>query len=658
MTNYINSVFSYPLNIECRKTSHLFLQAFFTLMLFSSLLSAKTNGQSANLDQIRNGSATSPLPTADWVNGNAGPSNAHYAEGWSIPYRMVVTGLTNGVHTLVIEWDTKQSGGHAIDFVTRYDFLDNPTGSHQATFGHAPETINPLLGLSGNFSMSTTPFPAPGSVGSSRPGQPTNTFNTVASNCYMTIYNGTIASGGMTYEFEQAPSDANNTSSTRLKIVFTANASTVVFAWGGHIATQATWGEGQGATGVNGSPYHTRLISLDGSGGNQDRSLKASAVVIPPPTCGISAAQLACPATTSLTYNATGSSTGTDVSYIWTLTNGSPSAGAKISGSNTGYSIQVVPIGSAFTAGGTFSLSLQVNKTGATSTTCSRSPAGTIVDLRSSISKVDVTCEGDATGSINLTPTGGTTPYTFAWTKTGDPNFSASSEDLGNLSAGTYNVVITEASAGCTANNSATINDGTRPDAPSVCIVQPSLCDPLKTSFKISFTSPLATGNQYSIDNGANFLSTSVFCNVAAGSNPVMKVKNASGCISAATLCTSSNVSICNDDPVCPPPPTPTQSTTQSVTTQQIELAPQPKVTAAPNPYNDKVRFSVKSAISGQGTLELYNTLGQKLKTVFQGRVEAGQVQNFEYNVPNAHRSNLIYIFRVGDQKVTGRLIH
>jgi hypothetical protein len=123
-------------------------------------------------------------------------------------------------------------------------------------------------------------------------------------------------------------------------------------------------------------------------------------------------------------------------------------------------------------------------------------------------------------------------------------------------------------------------------------------------------------------------------------------------------LCTSSNVSICNDDPVCPPPPTPTQSTTQSVTTQQIELAPQPKVTAAPNPYNDKVRFSVKSAISGQGTLELYNTLGQKLKTVFQGRVEAGQVQNFEYNVPNAHRSNLIYIFRVGDQKVTGRLIH
>src|SRR5262245_2823984 len=54
--------------------------------------------------------------------------------------------------------------------------------------------------------------------------------------------------------------------------------SEVVFAWGGHIGSALEWGQGNSATAISGSPYHMRLISLDGSGGNQDRSLKASAV--------------------------------------------------------------------------------------------------------------------------------------------------------------------------------------------------------------------------------------------------------------------------------------------------------------------------------------------------------------------------------------------
>jgi hypothetical protein len=52
-------------------------------------------------------------------------------------------------------------------------------------------------------------------------------------------------------------------------------------AWGGHIARSVDWGAGNAASGISGSPYHTRLISLDGSGGNQDRSLSAAAVLAP-----------------------------------------------------------------------------------------------------------------------------------------------------------------------------------------------------------------------------------------------------------------------------------------------------------------------------------------------------------------------------------------
>jgi len=91
----------------------------------------------------------------------------------------------------------------------------------------------------------------------------------------------------------------------------------------------------------------------------------------------------------------------------------------------------------------------------------------------------------------------------------------------------------------------------------------------------------------------------------------------------------------------------------QSITLEE----PLTKVTAAPNPFNDRIRFSLQSAVSGQGTLELYNMLGQKVKTIFQGSIQKG-VQNFEYVVPGSQRANLIYIFRVDTYKVSGKLLN
>jgi hypothetical protein len=55
--------------------------------------------------------------------------------------------------------------------------------------------------------------------------------------------------------------------------------------------------------------------------------------------------------------------------------------------------------------------------------------------------------------------------------------------------------------------------------------------------------------------------------------------------------------------------------------------------------------------------LELYNALGQRVKIVFQGQVSAGQAQTIEYAVPGSQRANLIYVFRVGSEQTTGKLI-
>ena len=81
-------------------------------------------------------------------------------------------------------------------------------------------------------------------------------------------------------------------------------------------------------------------------------------------------------------------------------------------------------------------------------------------------------------------------------------------------------------------------------------------------------------------------------------------------------------------------------------------------VSAFPNPYTDKVKFVIQSPVSGMASLEVYNLLGQKVQTVFQGHINAGKDRSIEYNVPSANRTNLIYIFRLGNQTATGKLIH
>ena len=419
--------------------------------------------QSADIDQVRNGSATSPVNPADWVNGNAGPSNAHYAEGYSIPYRMKISGLVgnaNTVHTLIIEWDTKDQNGHALDYITHYNNLDNPQGTHSSTFSHAAETVNPTLGTAFSGAPSLFQIPAPSATGAEITGMPATSFNNLPGAGYanyadatkMAIWGGTITA--ISYVSQDAPDATTASTKTRLSISFkSTNGSTALIAWGGHIAAEYDWGAGRGATAVSGSPYHTRLISLDGSGGNQDRSLKASAVIIPPPVCGISPAQFACPETDTLTFTAAGSSTGLNISYKWTLTNGSPSAGAKLV-SDVGFTVKVVPTGTDFIAGGKFNLSLQVNKTGAQSTTCSLSPAGTIakvvVGATATPNQLDLAVSN--TSQLNTVLTGSDDVaagnYTYSWTQSPPSGGSLSSATASNpvftaTAPGSYTFIVT-----------------------------------------------------------------------------------------------------------------------------------------------------------------------------------------------------------------------
>jgi hypothetical protein len=70
--------------------------------------------------------------------------------------------------------------------------------------------------------------------------------------------------------------------------------------------------------------------------------------------------------------------------------------------------------------------------------------------------KNNISCTGIQNGTINLTLTGGTAPYTYIWSAVENPLFSSISEDITGLDAGQYVVTVTD-SRGCSASISTNI---------------------------------------------------------------------------------------------------------------------------------------------------------------------------------------------------------
>jgi hypothetical protein len=68
--------------------------------------------------------------------------------------------------------------------------------------------------------------------------------------------------------------------------------------------------------------------------------------------------------------------------------------------------------------------------------------------VNGSFAVTNLHCYGANTGAINLTPTGGTAPYTYSWTASNGgvvPAGQATNKDLTGLVAGTYSVIIKDA---------------------------------------------------------------------------------------------------------------------------------------------------------------------------------------------------------------------
>jgi hypothetical protein len=250
----------------------------------------------ADLDQCRNGSMSAPVACTGsaWVNGNANAIHAHYLEGDSIVYRMRFDNLAPTTHTVTIEWDTTENAKHAIDYLT--------------TYNRTEATADPCSGVESCGGATTFPIPVDPFVAAEGVSQVPGV---------LTMYNATIT--GVS-SYTRTGSFAGN-SQTSITITFTAANSTPVLAWSGHISTRADWGFDNSAVAISGSPYHMRLLDLDGQGGNQDRSLSTDAVVFPATTTTTTpTTTLPTTTTTTTTTNTTITTTTTTVPTTTTTT--------------------------------------------------------------------------------------------------------------------------------------------------------------------------------------------------------------------------------------------------------------------------------------------------------------------------------------------------
>lgn len=233
-----------------------------------------------NLNQCANGGkGTLASCTANYVNADLHNTNSHWAEGDYVPFQLVLSDITKGQHTVTLRYENVANGVHAYDYLGSFD---------------TTETTGPATAAHANLNDPCSTF-VPGCL----PGTPTDTLaittpvlSGVNSACgssghtpaapatgYFKLWgpaNSTLDS--MSYTLINQPT-GNSDCSSYIAVNFTspADGSTMVLAWGGHIASSLDWGPNNGAGSISGAPFHMWVDNLDGSPGSQERSIQVSA---------------------------------------------------------------------------------------------------------------------------------------------------------------------------------------------------------------------------------------------------------------------------------------------------------------------------------------------------------------------------------------------
>uniref|UniRef100_UPI003F716244 T9SS type A sorting domain-containing protein n=1 Tax=Chryseobacterium aquaticum TaxID=452084 RepID=UPI003F716244 len=210
----------------------------------------------------------------------------------------------------------------------------------------------------------------------------------------------------------------NGSSNGAINLTPTGGTAPYTFNWGGGITTEDR-------AGLSAGTYTVTITDANGCTGTVNATVTQPTAL----SATISQTNVSCNGGSNGSASITVSGGTAPYTYSWSPTGGT---GATATGLSAGtYTVTVTDANSC-----------SITRT-VTITQPATSVSGTTV-------VTNVSCNGSSNGAINLTPTGGTAPYTFNW------GGGITTEDRTGLSAGTYTVTITDAN-GCTGTVNATV---------------------------------------------------------------------------------------------------------------------------------------------------------------------------------------------------------
>ena len=452
----------------------------------ASPLNAATNGTNISCFGGTNGTAN--------VTANGGTGNLNYL--WSNgATTATVSGLATGSYTVTISDQNNCSVTAAVSLtqpvaIQLSETLTNsscaqPAGGSvviSATGGNAPYTYN---WSTGNTSSSLTNLSS---------GSYTLTL-TDAQNCSSTA----------TYTVLQNPSFSNNAQIIPVNCSGEANGAIIPALQNGVAPYSFNWSNGSSdatLSGVQAGAYSVTITDNSGCSAQFNYTLTEPAAI----SVTLVAQSVSCAGQNNgqIQLNVQGGNPG--YQYAWS------------NGQNTN------PLQNV--SGGFYAVTV-TDGNGCSASTAATLNEPTPLSIQENITAV--TCAGESTGSIGITGSGGSSPYTFSW------NTGSSSSTLSNLTAGFYSITLTDA-AGCTTSSGYTVTE------PSPVTSNTSVTDATNGSGGVIQFTPVGGTPPYIVTGNGTSIS-SPWLDLSPG-NYTLQVTDSKGCAQTVNVTVGNITSI------------------------------------------------------------------------------------------------------------------